>query len=567
MELDSQARPPTTTSPSQNRRKRLLLLWISLGLIGFAALAIGTFVANVPLSSDVLRRRIVETLSDKLNSNVELGDLQLRVYPVLRAEGTNLRIRRRGAAADLPPLIAIKSFHVDGSLIGVWRKHVDHVHVVGLDITVPPKPERVQQKKIREEAPRAQATAGPTGTAPNPTDRPETAAERKRDPLKAGGVVIDRIDTDDARLIIIPEDSAKEQKVWAIHHLTMHRLGAPKSWPFEATLTNGVPPGEIDVRGGFGPWNRDEPGDTPLNGKFDFAKADLSVFKGISGILSSRGSFEGTLDEIRANGETETPEFMIAVGGHTFALHTKYRATIDGTNGDTRLEDIDASFLNSHLVARGAVLAGPKGQNGRTVALEITMDRARVEDVMVMALRTPKPPMTGGLQLTTKFLLPPGERDVAQRLRLDGRFAIASTKFTSYDVQGKIDELSKRSTGNAATAGRQNVVSDFQGRFTLADGRLALPDLTFSIPGAKVELAGGYALKPETLDFKGQVVLDGMVSDMVTGWKKWLVKPADSIFRKPKKDGKGSVIPIKVNGTRSEPKFGLDVRSVLKRRG
>ena len=524
------------------------------------------FVANVPLSSDVLRERIVASLSDKLDSDVELGDLQLQVYPTLRAEGTDLTIRRRGADADTPPLISIKSFHVDGSLVGVWRKHVDHVQLDGLDITVPPKPERVQQKKTRDES-RALATAGQPGDAPRATDQPETPAERKRDPLKDGGVVIDRVDTDNARLIIVPEDSDKEPKVWAIHHLTMHRLGAPKSWPFEATLTNGVPPGEIVTRGGFGPWNRDEPGDTPLKGTFDFAKADLSVFKGISGILSSRGSFEGTLDDIHANGETETPDFTVAVGGHAFALHTKYRATIDGTNGDTRLEQIDASFLKSHLVARGAVLDAPKGQHGRTVALEVTMDDARVEDVMVMAVRTPKPPMTGGLRLTARFLLPPGERDVAQRLHLDGRFAIASTRFTNYDVQGRIDELSKRSTGNGETPERQNVVSNFQGRFTLADGHLTLPDLTFSVPGAKVELAGRYALQPETLDFKGQVVLDGMVSDMVTGWKKWLIKPADSIFRKPKKDGKGSVIPIKVNGTRSDPKFGLDVRSVLKRRG
>ena len=355
--------------------------------------------------------------------------------------------------------------------------------------------------------------------------------------------------------------------MWAIHHLTMYDLGDVKSWPFQATLTNAIPPGEIAVDGDFGPWDRNEPGDTPLDGDFSFAKADLSVFKGISGILSSRGSFEGTLDEIHANGETETPDFMIAVGGHKFALHTKYRATIDGTNGDTRLEQIDASFLNSHLLAKGAVLDAPKGQRGRTVALEVTMEQARVEDVMVMAVRTPKPPMTGGLRLTTKFLLPPGDRDVSQRLRLDGQFAIASTKFTSYDLQGKIDELSKRSRGNGDEPGRQNVVSDFQGRFLLGDGRLLLPDLTFSVPGAKVQLAGGYALKRETLDFTGQVFLDGVVSDMVTGWKKWLVKPADPIFRKSKKDGKGSVIPIKVNGTRAEPKFGLDVRSVLKRRG
>src|SRR5262249_13591747 len=154
------------------------------------------------------------------------------------------------------------------------------------------------------------------------------------------------------------------------------------------------------------------------------------------------------------------------------------------------------------------------------------------------------------LQLTTKFLLPPGESDVVQRLRLDGRFAIAKVRFTSYDVQGKINELSKRSRGEGDEPKTETVASNFGGRFKLASGRLDLPDLTFSVPGAKVELAGDYGLRQETLDFKGQVVLDAMISDMVTGWRKWLMKPADSIFRKPKKEGKGSIIPVKVTGTR-----------------
>jgi AsmA-like protein len=565
VELDSQ--PANSTATRKRRVDPRLLLWLSLGLLALAMIAVGVFVANVPLSSDILRQRIIASLSDRLDSDVELGDLQLRVYPGLRAEGTNLRIRRRGASPDLPPLIAIKTFHVDGSLFGIWRKHVDHVQLTGLDINIPPKSERREQERIREEAPQPKATGGRDAKEPDATDRPETAEDRRNDPLKDEGVVIDRVDTDNARLVIIPEEDRREPKVWAIHHLTMHRLGAVKSWPFEATLTNGVPPGEIEVKGGFGPWNRDEPGDTPLNGRFTFAKADLGVFKGISGTLSSRGSFQGTLDEIAANGETDTPDFMIAVGGHKFPLHTKYRALIDGTNGDTRLDEIDATFLNSHLLAKGAVIDAPKGQHGRTVTLDVNMDRARIEDVMVMAVNTPKPPMSGALKLTTKFLLPPGESDVSQRLRLDGRFALAKTKFTSYDVQGKIDELSKRGRGESENPKRDNVVSNLEGRFKLSDGRLTLPDLTFAVPGAKVELAGGYALKPETLDFKGQVVVDAMVSEMVTGWKKWLMKPADAIFRKPKKDGKGSVIPIKVTGTRNEPKFGLDVRSVFKRRG
>ncbi len=108
-------------------------------------------------------------------------------------------------------------------------------------------------------------------------------AESRTDPLQDKSVVIDRLETNDARLVIIPIEKDKTPKVWAIHHLQMHDLGSPDPWPFQATLTNGVPPGEIDVSGNFGPWHRDEPGDTPLTGVFNFANANLGVFNGIRG--------------------------------------------------------------------------------------------------------------------------------------------------------------------------------------------------------------------------------------------------------------------------------------------
>jgi hypothetical protein len=529
-------------------------LWFLLGLVGFTLAFVALFIAAVPLSSDALRHRIVRTLSDKLDSDVELGDLHVRVFPSLRAEGADLRIRRRGASDEFPPLIAIQTFHVDGSLLALMAKHVDHVQVTGLTVSVPPKSERRRAEEIGARLSEREQVAT--------TDR--QTPRMQQDLIGSVGVVISRVDSDNARLVIIPEAREKAPKVWTIHDLTMYELGAAKSWPFRATLTNAVPPGAIEVEGGFGPWDRTEPGDTPLEGTFDFANADLSVFNGIAGTLSSRGTFDGTLDEIRAEGATETPDFTIKLGGHPFALHTKYRAIIDGTSGDTRLERIDAAFLNSRLLASGAVIGTPRGQHGRAVKLDFNMDTARVEDVMAMAVPTPKPPMVGALKLTAHFLLPPGETDVTQRLQLDGRFAIGRATFTSLAIQQKINELSRRGRGRVKEPTEQSVVSDFQGRFKLADGRLTLPDVSFAVPGAKVTLAGFYALKPQTLSFRGQLLIDALVSQTMTGWKRWLMKPADEIFRQ--RNGSGSAIPIKIEGTRSDPKFGLDIRAALKRR-
>jgi len=539
---------------SQRRLVRKPWFWALVGLVGVVVVFTAAFFAVVPMSSEVLRQRIITTLSDKLDADVELGALSLNVFPGLRADGADLRIRRRGTPAEIPPLITVKSFHVDASLLRLWRKHVDHVQLDGLDISIPPKQVRVQQKEAKRSADAKQ----PADPKPEPT--PE---EKRQDPLKAGGVVLDRIDTNDARLIIVPGKPNKAPKIWAIHHLRMHKLGSTESWPFKATLTNGVPPGEIQTDGHFGPWDRNEPGDTPLEGSFNFEKADLSVFKGISGTLGSHGSFGGTLDQLEANGETDTPDFTIKVGGQPFPLHVKYTALIDGTNGDTHLKNIDAWFLSSYLHAVGAVLDGPKGERGRTVSLDVAMDKSRIEDIMKMAVKSPTPPMTGALKLKTKFLLPPGDADVVERLQLDGEFLIAQAKFTNFDVQGKIEELSKRGSAKTADAGRDHVVSNFKGRFKLASGQLALPELTFSVPGAAVQLAGAYSLTGETMDFTGKLLLDAKISETVTGFKSVLLKAVDPLFIR--KDGTGSAIPIRIAGTRNAPTFGLDVKKVLKK--
>ena len=517
--------------------------WAAIGLVTFAVIVIVGFIAAVPMSADTLRRRMIATLSERLDSQVELGDLQLRVFPGLHAEGKDLVIRKQGRT-DVPPLIVIKGFSVDGRLMGLWRKHVAHVQLEGLEISVPPD-------------------------HGGPDDHPNEIA-KKGEEHETGGdeeslertVVIDTLETRDARLVIVPDKANKAPKVWAIHTLELHNVGATEAMPFKATLTNGVPPGEIATTGSFGPWERDDPGLTPLNGTFDFARADLSVFKGISGILSARGTFAGTLDRIAVDGDTETPDFTIRLSGHPFGLRAKYRSLVDGTNGDTRLEKIDATFLGSHLLASGAVLDGPPGEHGRTVTLDVKLDKARIEDVLTMAVNDPKPLMTGGLQMSTKFLLPPGTTDVVDRLRLDGRFAIARARFTRIDVQAKINELSHRARAKEIGATQENVVSNFQGRFKLGAGTITLPDLTFDAPGAKVQLAGQFALKPETLAFKGRLLMDAKVSQTVGGIKGLLLKVVDPIF---KKDGGGSAIPIKIGGTVKEPSFGLDVKRVFKR--
>jgi hypothetical protein len=496
----------------------------------------GVLVWRLPISPERLRKAVVDTLAERLDSDVELESLTVRTFPRLRAEGVGLKIRRKGQG-DFPPLVSVKSFSVDGTVMGLYRKHVSRMELVGLDIQIPPGDH-----------------------SENPPDDVHTdqssAAERLR-----GDVVVDQLVSTDARLVIIPREKDKSPKVWSIHRLRMHNVGIAQAMPFEATLTNAVPPGEIETTGHFGPWQRDEPGATPLDGTFSFERADLAVFKGISGILSAHGSFGGQLARIDIHGQTSTPDFTVKVGDHPVPLDATYHTIVDGTNGDTILERIDATLLNTSILAKGGVIDLP-GRDGREVSLDVTIDRGRLEDILRLAVKTPQPPMRGALRLSTHFVLPPGDRDVIEKLRLKGRFNIAGGRFASDEVQHKINELSRRGSAKKTEARPPQVASDFKGQFALADGVLALPNVSFTVPGAGVELAGQYALRPEAINFRGNLLMDAKMSQAVGGGLKgMLIKVLDPIFER---DGR-TVVPIKISGTRQNPSFGLDARGLFKR--
>jgi AsmA-like protein len=519
-------------SPSVKRRG--IGRWpivVGIALLGMFAVLVIALLSVVPFRSATARDKVVAVLAARLDSEVELGSLRLRVLPRLRAEGEGLVIRHKGRR-DVPPLISVRSFSVEGSVRSLLRRHVSLVTLEGLEIQIPPRDR----------------------------NKPDEGGSRKLGALPKG-YVIDSLVTSGATLTFIPRQENKKPKVWAIHDLHMSAVAFDGAMPFEATLTNAVPPGEITTHGTFGPWASGDPGETPLDGAFVFDNADLGVFKGISGILSAKGTFGGRLEQIDVHGETTTPEFALTSVGHPIPLHAKYHTIVDGTNGDTILERIDASFLKTSLVAKGDVIDMP-GKPGRRVALDVTMEPAQLEDVLWLAVKSPAPPMTGALTLTTKLEIPPGPVDVVEKLLLEGKFQIASTRFTNADVQRKIEELSKRGSGKVTEASAPRVTSDFAGSFKLADGTLRIPTVAFDVPGAIVRLSGTYGMRSERIDFKGTLFLDAKISETVTGFKSVLLKALDPLFKGEKG---GSAIPIQISGNRGNPSFGLDKARLFKR--
>ena len=525
------------------KRRWIIVLAAAAGLFtaGFVS-----FAARIPISANVLRSRVVAALSERLNAEVELGDLRLRLIPGLHAEAKGLIIRYRGRR-DVPPLIAVETVNIDADLIGLWRKHVARVNLGGLAISIPPGGVRNDGDARRTDG--SKGAAGADGGS-HGLDDGEGDLGRE--------VVIDELVANDSSLTILRDNPAKQPRVWSMHELTMTSVSARTAMPFRSVLTNAVPPGTIDTSGSFGPWHRDDPGHTPIDGSFTFADADLGVFKGISGILSANGTYEGTLERINVNGETYTPDFTVTVSGQPVPLAATYRATVDGTNGNTTLDEISATFLKTSLTARGGVY-DVEGVKGRVVTLDVDISSGRLEDVMRLAVRSARPPMTGALTLKTKFELPPGDRDVIEKLKLDGVFNIDNGRFTNVEVQKRINELSHRASAKKLDAPRAGVGSDFSGRFKLGGGRLTLNKLTFDVPGAIVELDGRYGLRAESLSFSGNLFMDARMSQTVSGWRSLLLKIVDPFFRK---NGR-TVVPIKIAGTRDKPQFGLDTKRVF----
>jgi hypothetical protein len=522
---------------------------ISLAVFIVAAIIVGY---RIPFSSDRLRREIIKTLSERLESQVELASLELHPFPRLRAVGGGLVIRHKRHPEVA--LITIQKFTVNADLAGLLRKHVAHVALEGLAIQIPPKD---HQEDTASEASASNAAA-PATDRPSTRAGDQASASGQKAPGMVKQLVIDDLVANESTFTLIPRDPEKQPKIWQMHELSLQSVGLNQAMPFTSKLTNAVPPGEIDTTGHFGPWSTDEPGVTPIDGTFTFDHADLGVFKGISGILSAQGSYGGTLGRIQVDGETDTPDFTVKVSGHPVPLKTKYRAIVDGTNGDTTLERIDASFLKTSLVATGGVY-DVKGVKGREVKLDITMDQARLEDVLRMAVKSAKTPMTGALTLKTRFELPPGDRDVVDKLQLKGNFTIKGGQFTDTGVQQKINSLSGKARGKGAEEKVTGVTSDFRGTFTLGNGRLALAPLRFDIPGALVEITGQYALRPGDMAFAGFVMMDAKVSQTVGGWKSIVLKVFDPIFNK---DGR-TFIPITIKGNRNDPKFGVDVKRMF----
>ncbi|MGA8026209.1 MAG: AsmA-like C-terminal region-containing protein [Bryobacteraceae bacterium] len=485
------------------------------------------------------RDRVIQALQERFDADVDLKSLDVSLYPKPRAIGEGLSIRHKGWT-DPHPLIYIRRFtaRTDFDTLIDRKNHVTFLRLEGLEIHIPPRGRSVLEQGLEQNHEVASAEPGQDTTS-----------------LR---FLIDTIVADGTLLEIDPKIEGKPPLRFEIEKLTLQPVGPGQPMLYKASLTNAKPPGLMGSTGRFGPWQRDDPRATAVSGNYNFSNADLAVFKGISGTLSSTGSYHGVLQHIEVDGTTDTPNFALKRGSERVHLATKFHSVVNGTDGDTILDPVDAQFRHSEFICRGGIVHLAGGQ-GKTVSLDAVTTHARMEDILTLVMGTKKPILTGAVDFKTKILIPPGHQEVLDKLNLDGQFALSSAEFTSPKIEQRLQSLSNRARGISKKEEEESpetVASDLYGKFKLEDGLTTFSTLSFSVPGAAIRLAGKYNLRSEQIDMAGQFRMQATLSQTQSGIKHWALKPFDRFFEK---NGAGFELPITISGTKAHPEVGTEI--------
>ena len=537
--------------------KRMSLTWKIIFGVGTAGIIVATALLVIGFAKykylrahadTILHDRLVASLSARFNSPVTLDALHLDLGNGVHVTGNGLKIlylagpTKPDKETDPPAMVSVDSFEFQTNWKALLEPttRIETVFVKGLLLHILPH--------------------GPQHI-PRTLDNPNKMMQPRM------SLAVDRIVCTDSRLTIETTKPGKLPLVFDIGNITLTDVGGSKPFVYDATLKNPKPVGDVHATGHFGPWQSDDPRETALDGDYTFTHADVGPFKGIAGILSSSGRFYGKMSHINVDGKTDTPDFRLDISDHPVPLHTDFKAIVNGTTGDTTLTEVIAKLQKTVIHASGSVMRVgdmTTGVTGHDTELTVAIDQGRIEDLLTLATKTNPPIITGFVSVRQKLSIPPGKETVAKRMRLGGTFTVKQATFGNPAMQQKIDEMSMRAQGHPKEANAQDaklVLSTMSGDFVQSGGVMDFSDLEYAMPGAVIKMRGQYKLEGNGFDFKGVVRTEAKASQMVTGWKSLLLKAVDPLLRK---NGAGLEVPITVSGTKSDPKFGVDMDKMFK---
>ncbi len=512
---EPQSRAITRRSSSGLKRHHKILI---VGAVIFIALCVVGFVyiRILPFSEQA----ILKELSEASDSQVTARGYHRTHFP---SPGCVLERVEFHKGPQHFMLVSIDKLVIKGTYLGLLRQHVHHINAIHAHIFIPP-----------------------FGT--NFTFHTEHS-----------NVVVEELIANGALVEFAPKKPNDKPFVFDVHEALLSNIRWGTPIQYRLKFFNPEPPGEISVAGQFGAWAEGHPNDTPISGQYSFDKANLGIYRGIAGYLSSQGKFAGVLQHIDISGHTDTPDFEVTSGGHKVRLTTEFDAYVDGMHGDTYLKRVEAHLGHTTVVASGSVARAP-GQKGKLTQLKLAINRGRIEDILGLFVSAPHSPMAGEASLISNAQFPSGDGSFLKKLKMDGRFGIGEGSFTNQNTQTDVDKLSAGARGQDKDH-PETVLTGLQGSVELVEGIARFSRLSFGIPGAQASLHGTYDLESHKVNLHGDMRVETRISKTTTGFKSLLLKVMDPIFKKKKK---GEIVPVHILGTYEKPDIGLDLTNQKK---
>jgi len=347
--------------------------------IAIAALLVGAAV--------ILRTRlwpfeqgpVLQDLAEVSDSIIAIRSFHRTYFPAPGCVIDGLVFHHGEAGAR--PLITIARLTIRGSYLGILTQHVPLIIAEGMHIFIPP-----------------------FGSGASFHTH---ASKIVIDDLVVSGTVVE----------FGSRDPQKQGLRFDVHEASLRHVRSAGPVQYRLKVHNPEPPGEIETAGEFGTWRRDNPGETPVSGEYTFEHADLNVYHGIGGTLSSQGKFGGVLKHIDISGSTDVPDFEVRSGHHPVHLMTDFSAYVDGTHGDTYLKRADAHFSKTHVEAHGSI-ARISGRKGKTALIDLKVQQGRIEDSLGLFVKAPRAPMSGPVGLKASVEIPPGSERFLKKVKL-----------------------------------------------------------------------------------------------------------------------------------------------------
>jgi hypothetical protein len=497
------AEPYHPSSKSRARTARLRLTFLIVGLVVLGAMI---FVAA---SWPFTRSKIIADLQDAVHGKVDIGEFHRTYFPP-GCVAENVTFTHYGNLPNPTP-ITVRKLTIRSSFRGLLSKHVSVFHIEGA--------------RIVAQSPRFFAVGMQNSKA----------------------TVDEYIFT--SSVVELTRETGKPLK-FNIAELKLKNPGPDRVVRFETTLRNPEPPGDLHLSGSLGPWQKSNAAQTPVSGSYSFRHANLGAFHAIGGILSSDGSFRGTIQHLEIRGKTTMPDFEVTSTAHTMGFNTQFEANV-GRNGDVELKQVIARLGGSGIESQGKVAATPGGK-GKTTSVDLLVREGRIQDFLYLFLKDKVAAVNGVFNFRGHATLPPQKEQFLKKIELQGDFGIDNATLSNPKTQSSLEGLSEKAEGEQNDS-PEKIVSDLKGHMVLRNGTATFSNLTFKVPGAKAKLHGTYSLITHQINLRGRLLTLAQLPKETKGIKSFLLKVISPILKKNHRGG--GVLTLTVTGIYPHPVY------------